>query len=345
MAISSICVKQLGRYFVSPRARVRCAAEFVTMWPGIVAPMPAAVTLLQLVLNPRSVAVVGASESPQKFGGRVMNFIAKHGFAGAVWPINPGATTVLGKRAYPRVGDAPGPIDVALLAVPAAQMSAAIDDCGRAGVAACIVLTADFAEAGPDGDARQEELVRIARSHGMRLIGPNCLGFINPGLRLALTSSVALAAEPMPVGSIGLVSQSGSLMAALISHAQDLGTGFTVAASVGNQADLEICDFIEYFLHDPATRAICAYVEGLRDGPRFLALAARCREARKPLLVVKAGRSAAGACITRSHTASLAGSDAAWTAACRAHAVVLLDDPEALIQCADFLVRFEAPRG
>ena len=307
--------------------------------------MPAAATLLQHVLNPRSVAVVGASESLQKFGGRVMNFVAKHGFAGAVWPINPGAATILGRRAYPRIGDAPGPIDVALLAVPAAHMAAAIDDCGRAGVRACIVLTADFAEAGPEGGARQEELVRIARSHGMRLIGPNCLGFINPGLRLALTSSVALAVEPMPAGSIGLVSQSGSLMAALISHAQDLGTGFTVAASVGNQADIEICDFIEYFLDDPATRAICAYVEGLQDGRRFLALAARCREARKPLLVVKAGRSAAGAHITRSHTASLAGSDAAWTAACRAHAVILLDDPDALIQCADFLIRFDTPRG
>ena len=134
-------------------------------------------------------------------------------------------------------------------------------------------------------------------------------------------------------------------MAALISHAQDLGTGFSAAVSVGNQADLEICDFIEYFLEDPATHAICAYLEGLKDAPRFIALAARCRAARKPLLVVKAGQSDAGARITRSHTASLAGSDAAWTAACHDHAVILLDDPEALIQCADFLIRFGPPRG
>ncbi|MEO7727073.1 MAG: acetate--CoA ligase family protein [Burkholderiales bacterium] len=307
--------------------------------------MPPSFSVLRTALNPRSIAVIGASENTQKFGGRVMKFIVKHGFSGGIVPINPTATTILGCCAYADITDAPGPIDVALLAVPAPQIAAAVTACGKAGVVACIVLTADFAEVGADGAARQAELVTLARQMNMRLIGPNCLGFINPALRLALTSSVALATEPMPAGPIGLVSQSGSLMASLISHAQDLGTGFSVAASVGNQADLEICDFIEYFLDDPATRAICAYIEGLKDGPRFLALAARCRAARKPLLVVKAGSSEAGAQITRSHTASLAGSDAAWVTACRECAVVLLDDPEALIHCADFLVRFGAPSG
>jgi acyl-CoA synthetase (NDP forming) len=302
-------------------------------------------TLLRRVLNPRSVAVIGASDSTEKFGGRVMNFVVKHGFAGAVIPVNPSASTIRGIRAYPAIGDAPGPIDVALLAVPNAHIASAVEACGAAGVAACVVLTADFAELGNEGEARQNELVQAAQRHGVRLIGPNCLGFINPALRLALTSSIALAIEPMPIGGIGLVSQSGSLMAALISHAQDLGTGFSAAVSVGNQADLEVCDFIEYFLEDPATHAICAYLEGLKDAPRFIALAARCRAARKPLLVVKAGQSDAGARITRSHTASLAGSDAAWTAACHDHAVILLDDPEALIQCADFLIRFGPPRG
>jgi acyl-CoA synthetase (NDP forming) len=302
-------------------------------------------TLLRRILNPRSVAVIGASDSTEKFGGRVMNFVVKHGFAGTVIPVNPSASTICGIRAYPAIGNAPGPIDVALLAVPNSHIAGAVAACGAAGVAACVVLTADFAELGDEGEARQNELVQAAQRHGVRLIGPNCLGFINPALRLALTSSIALAIEPMPVGGIGLVSQSGSLMAALISHAQDLGTGFSAAISVGNQADLEICDFIEYFLEDPATHAICAYLEGLKDAPRFIALAAQCRAARKPLLVVKAGQSDAGARITRSHTASLAGSDAAWSAACNDHAVILLDDPEALIQCADFLIRFGPPRG
>jgi acetyl-CoA synthetase (ADP-forming) len=307
--------------------------------------MPPVTFLLRRVLNPRSVAVIGASDSTEKFGGRVMQFLLKHGFGGTILPVNPTAPLIHGLQAYRTIADAPGPIDVALLAVPAAQIAATVEACGVAGVPACVVLTADFAEAGHEGQARQDQLVQTAQEHGVRLIGPNCLGYINPALRLALTSSVALAVEPMPVGAIGLVSQSGSLMAALISHAQDLGSGFTAAVSVGNQADLETCDFIEYFLEDPATRAICAYLEGLKDAARFLALAARCRAARKPLLVVKAGQSDAAAQITRSHTASLAGSEVAWTAACREHAVILLDDPEALIQCADFLIRFGAPQG
>jgi len=149
----------------------------------------------------------------------------------------------------------------------------------------------------------------------------------------------------MPSGSIGLISQSGSLMASLISHAQDLGTGFSTAISIGNQADLEICDFIEYFLADDATRAICVYAEGLKDGRRFMALAEKCLSAGKPLLAVKAGNSATGARIAMSHTASLAGAAAVWEAVCREHGVVLLDDPEALIQCADFLIHFGAPGG
>ncbi len=307
--------------------------------------MQSTATLLRHVLNPNSVAVIGASADAGKFGGRVMHFLLKHRYGGRIVPINRAGGEVLGVTAYSRIADAPAPIDVAILAVPAPGMPAAIDECGGAGVRCCVVITAEFAELGEEGAARQDELVRIARSHGMRLIGPNCLGLINPAHNLALTSSVALAVEPMPAGPIGLIAQSGSLMATMISHAQDLGTGFTVAASVGNQADLEICDFIEYFLEDEATRAICLYVEGLKDGRRFLDLAARCRDVGKPLLAVKAGRSDAGSRITQSHTASLAGSYAVWEAACREHAVCMLDDPEGMIHCADFLVRFGAPTG
>lgn len=305
--------------------------------------MLATPSLLRKVLNPDSVAVVGASADPAKFGGRVMHFLVQHRYAGRIVPVNRGGGAVLGIASYPRIGDAPGPIDVALLAVPAPQLPAAVDECGAAGVRCCVVLTADFAELGAEGAARQQELTRIARSRNMRIIGPNCLGFINPHLNLALTSSVALATEPMPKGAIGLISQSGSLMAATISHAQDLGTGFSVCATVGNQADLEICDFIEYLVDDAATRAICLYVEGLKDGQRFLKLAERCRAAGKPLLAVKAGRSETGGRITQSHTASLAGSHAVWEAACRDHAVCMLDDPESMIQCADFLIRFGVP--
>lgn len=300
-------------------------------------------SVLRAILNPRSVAIFGASGDPAKFGGRVMHFLLKHGYRGRIVPVHPSAKEVLGIPAVAQLSAAGEPVDVCLLALPAAHLSAALEDCGRSGARGAVVITADFAETGADGAARQQELVDIARRHGLRIIGPNCLGYINPQLNLALTSSVALATEPMPRGEIGLACQSGSLMASLISHAQDCGAGFSVAATVGNQADIELCDLLEYFIADPATRAICLYVEGLKDGTRFLELARRARAAGKPVLAVKAGSSAAGERLTQSHTASLAGSYAVWAAACRDHAVILLDDPEALIYCADFLIRFGAP--
>ena len=305
--------------------------------------MNPAVSTLRAILNPRSVAVFGASGDPAKFGGRVMHFLLKHGYRGRIVPVHPSAREVLGIPAVAQLTGSGDAVDVCLLALPAAHLAAAIEDCGRAGARGAVVITADFAETGAEGAARQQELVEIARRYGMRIIGPNCLGYINPHLSLAMTSSVALAMEPMPRGAIGLACQSGSLMASLISHAQDCGAGFSVAATVGNQADVDLCDLVEYFIEDETTRAICLYVEGLKDGPRFLELARRAREAGKPVLAVKAGSSAAGQQLTQSHTASLAGSFAVWAAACRDHAVVLLDDPEALIYCADFLIRFGPP--
>ncbi len=301
--------------------------------------------ILQRMLDPAHVAVIGASADTAKFGGRVMHFLMKHQYGGRISPIHPSASEVLGVRAYSDVRAAPGGVDVALLAVPARELEASVAACGEAGVACCVVLTADFAEAGPEGARRERALVAVARRYGMRLLGPNCLGYIVPHARLALTSSVALAVSPMPSGAIALVSQSGSMMASIISNAQDGGAGFSACVTVGNQADLEICDFLEYFIDDDRTRAICIYVEGLKDGARFLRLADRCRAVGKPLLAVKAGRSEAGVRIAQSHTASLAGSYAVWEAACREHAVCLLDDPEAMVQCAHFLVAFGTPRA
>ena len=302
--------------------------------------MSTVIATLRAALNPRTVAVVGASSDTAKFGGRVMKFLVQHGYDGRIVPVNPNGTPILGVETFKDIRDAGAGIDIALLAVPGPHMHAALEQCGEAGVRCCVIITADFAELGEEGLARERELVAIARRCGMRLIGPNCLGLINPQLKLALTSSVALAHEPMPRGSIGLISQSGSMMASMISRAADCGAGFSTCVSVGNQADLEICDFIEYFIEDAATRAVCVYAEGIRDGRRFLDLAERCREAGKPLLALKAGSSDAGASIARSHTASLAGSHAAWHAACRDRGVVTLDDPEAMIDCAHFLASF-----
>jgi acyl-CoA synthetase (NDP forming) len=306
--------------------------------------MRPSVSTLRSILNPARVAVYGASEDPGKFGGRVMRFLVDHGYQGDIVPVHPTAKTVLTIPAVSALRELGKPVDTCLLALPAAHLPQALNDCAAAGARGAIIITADFAETGSDGLRRQNELLAIARQSGLRLMGPNCLGFINPRLNLAMTSSVALATKPMPNGPIGLACQSGSLMASLISHAQDHATGFSIAAAIGNQADIDLCDMLEYFIDDENTRAICLYIEGLADGRRFLELASRARAAGKPVLAVKAGRTEHGRQLTLSHTASLAGSYAVWSAACRDYGIIQVDDPEALIFCAEFLVRFGPAR-
>ena len=291
------------------------------------------------ILHPRSVAVFGASDNVAKFGGRIMHYLAKHGFAGEIVPVNPGRADVLGRRCYARIGEAPGPIDVAILAVPRGAVVPAVAECADAGVRCCVVMTTGFAEADPEGAALQDALAGIVRRSGMRLVGPNCMGLINPHHRLALTSSLVLDVESLLPGAVGLISQSGALMVSMYNRAYDAGIGFSACVSLGNQADLEMCDVLEYMLEDPGTKAIAMYAEGFRDARRFLALAETCRERGKPLVAVKAGRTEPGVRAARSHTASLAGSYEVFRAACRERGVLLTDDLDGMVLAADLLWR------
>jgi acyl-CoA synthetase (NDP forming) len=304
-----------------------------------------ATAAVRRVLTPDSVAVIGASENPAKFGGRIMRYLTKHRFPGRVVPVNPGRADVLGLPAVPRIADAPGPVDVAILAVPPDILVASAAESAEAGVGAIVVMTTGFAELGPAGQARQDELVRVSRKTGMRIVGPNCMGLINPRHHLALTSSLVCEVDALLTGDIGLISQSGALMVSTYNRAHDAGIGFSACVSLGNQADLEICDFLDYMVDDPGTRVICLYVEGLKDSRRFLGSAAAAQRAGKPLLVVKTGRTEAGVRAARSHTASLAGSYAVFEAACRERGVILVDDVDGMIRVAEVLARWGRPRG
>lgn len=301
-------------------------------------PPPQRIPLARIVA-PRSVAVIGASEDVGKFGGRVIHYLIRHGFPGRLLPINPNRPTIRGLPAFPSVSAAPEPPDVAILAVPVAHLLAQVEDCARAGVGACIVITGKLADAGPEGAAIQDQVLAVARAAGMRLLGPNCLGIFNMTDGAMLSSSLALEVERVRAGGIGMVSQSGALMGTLVSLGHDYGIGFSRCVSVGNQADLELCDVLEYLIGDAATRVIALYIEGLKDAPRFVRLLHRARAEGKPVLCVKAGRSEAGAQAARSHTASLAGSFAAFEAACRDAGAVVLADPAAMVLAADALDR------
>lgn len=292
------------------------------------------------ILHPRAVAVFGASEDRGKFGGRIIHFLIQHGFAGSIVPINPRRTEILGHRAYPALTDAPPGVEVAILAVTTSQLLPAVEQCAAAGVGCCVIITTGFAEADEAGADLQQRILDIATPAGMRIVGPNCMGLINPAAQLALCSSIVLDTEKLLSGRIGLVSQSGALMVSLFDRAAGDGIGFSACVSLGNQSDLEICDFLEYFIEDPATEALCVYIEGLRDPARFARAAAACRHAGKPMVVLKTGKTDDGVRAARSHTASLAGSYDAFAAVCRANGVVLVDDPVAMVRVADTLLRY-----
>lgn len=301
---------------------------------------------LQRLLYPESVAVLGASESAEKWGGRILKYLVDHGYQGRIVPIRPRAGVVQGLAAYASIKDVPDTIDVAILAVPAAGTVDAVRECAEAGVGACVIIASQFAESGREGELRQEAILSIARGCGMRVLGPNCLGLVNPHARLALSASLALGHMlRLPAGSIGLVSQSGALMGSLIAQAYDLGAGFSACVSVGNQSDLELCDFFEHFIDDQNTQVICLYVEGLLRPERFVVLAQRARARGKPVLLTKAGRSESGKRAVAAHTASTTGAHDVMRAVCETYGVLMVDDAFDLLWLAEVLVRMGPPGG
>lgn len=267
---------------------------------------------LDLFFAPRSVAVVGASRDPMKLGYVLLDNIVRARFPGPVYPVNPSAESVLGLRTYARLDDIPGPVDLAVITVPAAAVGDVIDDCARKGVRAAVVITAGFRETGPAGLARERDIVQRARAGGLRIIGPNSLGIIN-----TFTSLNATFAESAPFRyEVALMSQSGAMATAILDWARAIGAGFSKFVSLGNMADVDEVDLLDYLRDDPQTKLVVGYLEGFTDGRRFLGVA-RATTPNKPVVIMKVGRSAAGARAAQSHTGSLAASDAIVDAAFR----------------------------
>ncbi|SDI59558.1 acetate--CoA ligase family protein [Alloyangia pacifica] len=290
------------------------------------------------IIAPRSIALVGATEDYGKFGGRILHHLIEHGYDGVIYPINPKRETVAGLRCYPSIADLPAAPDIAVVALPAGLLEATITACGEAGVGACIVITAQLGEFSEAGAALEARIVEIARRYKMRLVGPNCMGMIVPGANVALSSTPTLRyAQTMRRGNVAFVSQSGALMGALFVQAHDHGVGLSGTISIGNQADLDLCDFTEAFLERDDTRVVCLYIEGLKSPERFRRIALAARAAGKRLVAVKAGRTEAGSDMAKSHTSSLAGSYSAFEALCRDCGVLLVDDPDSMIICAGIL--------
>lgn len=308
--------------------------------------MSANLTQIGAILSPQSVAIVGASDDVQKWGGSMLALLRKFGYRGRIFPIHPKSTQVQGLPAFASVAAVGQPIDVAVIAVASERAVQALEDCATGGVKSALLVTSQFAESGADGVALQDRLVEVARAAGMRLIGPNCMGYFHSHADLCLLNAQALMRHDSLVkGDIALISQSGALAGAMLARAYDIGAGFSFCASLGNQADLEVADFLEYAIADANTRVIALYVEGLKTPQRFLSLLAHARAAGKPVLLTKAGRTEAGQKAVASHTASMAGAYQSFAAATRHAGATLVDDPLELVMQAAAWAETPTPAG
>jgi acetyltransferase len=298
-----------------------------------------AIEYLDPIFRPRSLAVIGASTQVEKWGHRMVVRPLNTGYRGMIYPVNPNSREIAGIRSYPSISSLPAGIDLAVITLPAAMVPEALGECLRHGIRGAVVISAGFAEANQEGEKLQQELARLAKAAGVPLVGPNCMGLWSSLVNLNL----AFEEAPNP-GSIAFISQSGTLGNYLMLLAKGKGYGFNGFISIGNQALLEVSDYLEYFGRDEGTRAIILYIEGLQDARRFREIARKVVQ-KKPVLVYKAGRFAVGARAALSHTASLAGNDAVFEALCKQTGLIRCYDPLHTFDMAVALSSQPLPRG
>jgi acetyl coenzyme A synthetase (ADP forming)-like protein len=268
---------------------------------------------MEYILSPRSIAVVGASNRPGSLGLAVFRNLLAGGYQGILYPINPKARSVRGVKAYPSLKDIPDEVDMAVLIIPPEHVEGIIEEAARKEIKGCIVITAGFKEIGGHGAELEKSVRAVARAHGIRLLGPNCLGAANTNREVSMNASFART-MPKP-GNIAFVSQSGAMCVAVLDYAAGRNMGFSKYVSIGNKADINEVDLLRYLRDDPDTKVIIMYLEDITDGHAFIEVARDITlTAGKPILALKVGRSAEGARAAASHTGSLAGSDAAYDA-------------------------------
>jgi len=297
---------------------------------------------LDPLLRPRSVAVIGASRSRDSLGGAILHNLLEAGFQGPVYPVNPNTSHVQSVPAYPDVESIPGSVDLAVIVIPAAQVLETVEACGRKGVQALVVISAGFKETGPDGAERERALVEAARRHGMRLVGPNCLGLLNTDPAVSLNATFA-PVDALP-GRVAFSSQSGALGLAILDYARRLALGISQFVSVGNKADVSGNDLIEFWERDKGTDLILLYLESFGNPGKFTQIARRVAR-KKPIVAVKGGRSKSGARAASSHTGALAGSDVAVDALFHQSGVIRTDTIEELFDTALLLAYQPVPSG
>lgn len=295
---------------------------------------------LRSLFAPASIAVVGASRRPGSIGGAIVDNLVRSGFSGRIVPVNPHAETVAGLPAVASIAEAPAPIELAVIAVPAALVEQVVRECARAQIAVAVIITAGFAEVSADGRAAQDRIVAVATAANMRVVGPNCLGVLDTRSRL----NASFAASWPPAGNIAIASQSGAIAIAMIDQAASRGLGLASLISIGNRADVSNNDLIEYWADDPGVEVIALYLESFGNPSRFARIA-RATAKRKPIVALKSGRSAAGKRAASSHTAALATTDTAVDALLASAGVIRVTTMVELFDVVQLLSSQPAPRG
>ncbi len=300
---------------------------------------------LEAIFSPASVAVVGASTVPGKVGHDLFANILRGGYTGTLFPVNPKARSVLSVKAYPNLTEIPDPVDLAILVVPPQAALATVEEAARKGVKGIVIVSAGFREVGPEGRAIEEAVTARCQEAGIRLVGPNCLGVINPHPSVRMNASFS---NRMPAfGHISFISQSGALCTSVLDFAAERDFGFSKFISIGNKADVDELDLLRYLHRDEDTQVIMIYLEELRRGPEFIQEVKEITSGDRPtpVLVIKSGRTVAGARAAASHTGSLAGSEAVYDAIFKQAGIIRVDSIEELFNFAGAFAGKKTPPG
>ncbi len=296
--------------------------------------------MLDNFFQPESIAVIGASRTPGKVGYDILHNIIRYGYDGSVYPVNPGASEILGLKAYPSIVDIPGRVDLAVIVVPPRNVLEVIDQCGEKNIDSAIIITAGFKESGIEGAKFENELIKRAKEAGVRFIGPNCLGVIDTHSKVNASFGAGMPAK----GGIGFFSQSGALCLAVLDRALPDEIGFSKFISMGNKADISDTDIMLALAEDENTKVILGYIEGIRDGKEFMEVAGRVSK-KKPLIILKSGITSAGAKAASSHTGALAGRESAFDAAFKQSGVIRAHTINELFNYALAFANQPLPRG
>ncbi len=300
---------------------------------------------LDAIFSPESVAVIGASSTPGKVGHDIFANVLKGGYQGTLYPVNPTARSILSVRCYPTILDIPDPVDLAMIILPPKLALKAVDQCIEKPVKGIVIVSAGFREVGGEGAAIEEAIAEKCRAAGIRLVGPNCLGVINPHADVRLNASFSTR---MPrVGNISFISQSGALCTAVLDFAADRGFGFSKFVSIGNKADVDELDLLRYYHKDPKTKVIMIYMEELRYRPTFIQEVKHITSGDRPtpILVIKSGKTTAGAAAAASHTGSLAGTEAVYNAIFDQAGIIRVDTVDDLFDFAEAFSAEKIPAG